>query len=412
MRPMSGWMFQASRRPGLVAGALLLAACRPTGPAAADSPGPVPPAAGTQVPASAPAAAPAAPANAVANAVTDTAFVPVMRSFADMVVGCDNTGACMVTGVPAGQDTGMALLIRREAGESGQASLTLVAPEGLRPATLYLDGKALPDAGAWRASEDGLGLGYAGDVSAWLRAAANARWLRLGKGNQHRASLAGLKAALLFVDDRQDRVKTPGAWVGRGDDARSIRPAAAAPALQAAAPVPALEAAQARALTAWVRQQAQAQLAKAAQATGADACEAAMDEGPVDQAYALGPADALVAIRCLGGAYQDSYLMFRADRAMRAMPVLLDLPASPVQAEGAEAATGWLSDPSFADGVLTSVNKGRGLGDCGEVSQWRFDGRQFNLAWNARLDRCGGVMQAGWPVLWRTANADLSRLGD
>lgn len=345
----------------------------------------------------------ATPANA--------AFVPVMRSFADMVVGCDNTGACVVAGVPAGQDAGMALLIRREAGEPAQVQLSLLAPDGLRPAALYLDDKTLPDAGAWRASEDGQGLTYSGDVSAWLQAATNARWLRLGKGNQHRASLAGLKAALLFVDDRQDRVGTPGAWVDKGADARSIRPAATAPLLSSAAPVPALDAAQARALTAWVRKQAQPLLAKAAQAMGVDACEAAMDEGPVDQAYALGQTDALAAIRCLGGAYQDSYLMLRVDRAMRAMPVLLDLPASPVRAEGAEAASGWLSDPSFADGVLSSINKGRGLGDCGEASQWRFDGKQFNLAWNARLDRCGGVTQAGWPVLWRTANVDLSKLG-
>ena len=57
-------------------------------------------------------------------------------------------------------------------------------------------------------------------------------------------------------------------------------------------------------------------------------------------------------------------------------------------------------EPSTA--TLTYFDKGRGLGDCGDLATWRFTGSEFQLASFASLDRCGGATSDYWPTYWQT----------
>ncbi len=43
------------------------------------------------------------------------------------------------------------------------------------------------------------------------------------------------------------------------------------------------------------------------------------------------------------------------------------------------------------DGVLGAFSKGRGLGDCGDATEWAWNGRRFNLVRRAFMDDCLGV---------------------
>jgi len=348
-----------------------------------------------------------------AGSGTNGVFTPVMREFDDYVVGCDNTGTCTLVGVPADHEEGMALMVSRTAGEKSQTRLSLLSNDALNPMGLRLDGKLFPDGAAWNATADGVGLNYGSDVEALLGKLSDARWLSSGKGTGHRVSLTGLKAAMLFVDDFQGRVDTPSAWIGKGNEARTPPVAAPAPILaNAPASGPALGDAQAKELAMYVRRQGGAALDKAAQALGIDSCEADGDGGADDRTFPLTANDALVAVQCISGAYQGSSLLFRVNRAMKAPPVVVDLPPSPGADASSQALPALLVDPVYGSGALTSKSKGRGLGDCGDLKQWRFDGERFVLAWSARLDRCGGVTADYWPVLWRSGNADSKALED
>jgi len=42
------------------------------------------------------------------------------------------------------------------------------------------------------------------------------------------------------------------------------------------------------------------------------------------------------------------------------------------------------------------------MADCGESTEWAFDGSQFHISSYNRLDRCGGGPPGDWPTLYRT----------
>ncbi|NBF03920.1 DUF1176 domain-containing protein [Pseudomonas sp. Fl5BN2] len=51
-------------------------------------------------------------------------------------------------------------------------------------------------------------------------------------------------------------------------------------------------------------------------------------------------------------------------------------------------------------GVLSSFLLGRGVGDCGEMASWHFDGQAFQLTDYRRMPSCSGLGYEDWPVLW------------
>jgi hypothetical protein len=126
-----------------------------------------------------------------------------------------------------------------------------------------------------------------------------------------------------------------------------------------------------------------------------------------DKAAALNDQDAIVLLGCVQGAYQASVMTFRAPRAAPQKAVQLIMPIQPTMkpsdippgASGEYVAEdGW--DPKSATFVESA--KGRGMADCGQSSQWVFDGVQFRIASFSRLDRCSGGPPGDWPTLYRT----------
>ena len=51
-------------------------------------------------------------------------------------------------------------------------------------------------------------------------------------------------------------------------------------------------------------------------------------------------------------------------------------------------------------GELSSFLMGRGIGDCGEMASWHFDGQAFQLTDYRRMPTCSGLGYEDWPVLW------------
>ena len=48
--------------------------------------------------------------------------------------------------------------------------------------------------------------------------------------------------------------------------------------------------------------------------------------------------------------------------------------------------------------TLTSVAKGRGIGDCGSNETWLWDGKAFRLLRETEMDACRGVLIDDWPT--------------
>jgi hypothetical protein len=51
--------------------------------------------------------------------------------------------------------------------------------------------------------------------------------------------------------------------------------------------------------------------------------------------------------------------------------------------------------------TLNVFHQGRSAGDCGDLSEWVWDGTEFRLAQFSRMPVCAGVATNDWPVLYR-----------
>ena len=62
----------------------------------------------------------------------------------------------------------------------------------------------------------------------------------------------------------------------------------------------------------------------------------------------------------------------------------------------------WALTPALdADGLgLDALNLGRGVGDCGDQSDWGWTGERFALLRYREFESCAGVLVETWPVLW------------
>ncbi len=399
-------MLMTVRHTIAILGLLMLAtACTPSAGTPDVEAAPATTDAGAQASAG-PDAAPTVPATG--TGVSDGMTPPVYRVFRDVIVACDNVRRCAAIAVHDGMP-GLALTLIREAGPNAPQVMLLRGPwaeADVEAADLRLDDRAAPSIAAlpWRRDTG---------ESAALRIedpAAIARFIdlvrdgtRLVANDDLELSLSGFNAALLYIDDHQQRLDTPGAWARRGDRPESDVPAAAPlPVLASATPPPALSTAAAADLIRSLR-------ASQASALKAEDCAApgeAFDVTLQDAAFALDARHALVLLTCDSGAYQASSLVFRAARDGSDV-TRLTLPAPALSDDSVNPGDdfGLLVSADFAPatGVLSQYAKGRGIGDCGSQATWQFDGQAFQLSHYAEMQRCGGLASDDWPVLWRVA---------
>ena len=348
-----------------------------------------------------------ADASALPAAPAGTSAVPVYRTFRDVTVACDNIRRCAAIGVTDGAP-GLVLSLTRDAGADGAQSLLLSAPwADVDASSLRLDGVAAPAIAAlpWQPDEGENAALRIEDPAAIARFIDLVRdGTRLGDDQDRSVSLSGLNAALLYIDEHQQRLDTPGAWARRGErDSAAIPAAPALPVLaRATSAPPPLSDADAARLTRSVRDtQAAALRTHECNAAGGD-----FDVSREDAAYPLDAGHALVFISCYSGAYQGSSLVFRAARDGSDV-TRLTLPAPKLSDDSVNPSEDFdlLVSPGLdaANGTLAQFAKGRGIGDCGYEATWQFDGRAFQLSHYAEMQTCGGLNADAWPVLWRVA---------
>ncbi|MDR3512487.1 MAG: DUF1176 domain-containing protein [Caulobacteraceae bacterium] len=325
---------------------------------------------------------------------------PVYREIKDWVLACDNTRVCFARYDPAADGAGGGYLsIAREPGPAGGLTLSLEVVDGdgaPSPASLRLDGRpigALPwtldpaaqtatlqgpaAAGLVRALKDGSRLAYSPARGAPF------------------VSLAGMKAALLAMDEDQGRLDGETALIRTGP-----RPASAVPA---GPPLPVVRASptpdnlpDAAAFAAAVRR---------ARADVLRQHECEPEAASNDEAHALGPGEALVMLGCINAAYQGSVVALRAPRNAPAKARVLVLPLPPT-ADPANITPDVVGEYVGADwdektASFSESSKGRGLADCGSSSTWTFDGKAFQLTQYNALTRCGGGPPGDWPTIYR-----------
>jgi hypothetical protein len=342
-----------------------------------------------------------------ASAAPTPAFLgapPVYREIKDWVLACDNTRVCFAKYDPADDAASGEgyLSITRNPGPAGALVVSMededdgAVPD---PRSLRLDGQPLSGDAAWTADAKDQTATLSGAAAlAFVHSIANGKVLGYSNGKATpTVSLSGMTAVLLAMDEDQGRLDGQTALARPGPKPASAVPAALpVPVIHAAAPTKPFTGGAAFAAT--VRRD---------QAAALKAHECEDDVLSADQAEPLNDREALVILGCVSGAYQSSVLIFRAprDAPQKASEIILPLQPtltaadSPPKDRGEYVAEdGWF--PKTA--TFTESAKGRGMADCGESTEWAFDGSQFHITSYNRLDRCSGGPPGDWPTLYRT----------
>lgn len=330
---------------------------------------------------------------------------PLQRIYNDWQVSCDNLNHCSARSAQDSQ--GLVLQLSRDAGAEGRESLSIdyqrnsdeQASEVAIANRLTLNGKLLSfNRREWDVSKKHIASVNRPVVNDFVNAIRDGSSIQLaGKLDSPQSvrpiiSLNGLKAALLAIDQQQSRVGTKTAWGSRGNKPLSTVPAApAAPVLPHYNEPHALTEGEISAITQNT-------------ATNIENNDCSLDPSEREvHLYPLSNDKALMTVNCDMGAYNLYVLGFMVSRQApyKADNLVLTMPFK----SGEDDQPPELINADFDEktGILSTVDKGRGLGDCGVASRWAFDGKAFRLAYYASEPSCDGYSKSGqWPVLWVT----------
>lgn len=296
----------------------------------------------------------------------------LLKTFGDWTVGCDNGLACQAVAlVPETTDRdAYLLLVIERAGRGAPVKLSFplldTVPPGT-PYTLSVDGRVVT-----RATAQGKPPENAADAELTI-APRELAILRDGKraalqGTPVSASLTGLAAALLYMDEQQRRAVPALPTL--------IQPASSSKAPRTVKPARAL----------------------AALGPEAKDCDApTVDLKP--EAVRLDTAHSLVLIEhpCGNGAYNlFSTALIVDERGRVTTPRFDKVPSMGADAGLSLVNAGW--EP--ATRTLDTYAKGRGLGDCGVTQSYAWDGARFRLARQAEMGECRG--STDYITTWRT----------
>lgn len=337
------------------------------------------------------------------------------KEFRDWWAACDNLRNCSAYGFDTELSGRGYLRIARDGAAAAKPKITLAvfADEGVT-FKLAFDDPALPGlpAGALTGEEfdatdmrrvtlaDG---GNADTLIASLRKAKEIVITRIdppGKKSDEQVSkisLNGVVAALLWIDEQQKRLDTATAFIRRGD-----KPESSIPSQPKAPVIVAAKGLQGDA----ANKQPPERDEEVIKEKGLAACGEG-DAGELESATALSADTWLYALHCPGssGAYNHSYTFFIA-RAGQAKSARMPKFRWPVKiGERQQDANGeeFLVNADFSNATMTmtTFNKGRGIGDCGDEERWVFDGKTFQLAEVKTMPHCRGVPSEDWPMVYR-----------
>ncbi|HDG1682429.1 TPA: DUF1176 domain-containing protein [Kluyvera ascorbata] len=323
---------------------------------------------------------------------------PAQQLFSDWLVTCNNQNFCVTRNV--GLHHGLVMTLSRSAGAHTDAQLRielggLVNPVAAVPAIeprLLLDGQPLKLTGEhWKVQPKLLTTGDSVTIDAFLQQIQDADAITLVKGVQV-MSLKGLKAALLFIDAQQKRVGNETAWVRKGDEPpMSVPPAPALKSAVKAIPAP----------TPLSHDEYNDLLDFGTWRMNNNQCS--LDPGRREVwVTALSDDKALIMTSCESGAYNTIYLAWLVSRKKPFIttPIRLRLPFLPA---GSDSRDIELVNLTFNENSreLVTLDKARGLGDCGVQTRWRFDGQRFRLVRYAAQPECDNWQSAdAWATQW------------
>jgi len=128
-------------------------------------------------------------------------------------------------------------------------------------------------------------------------------------------------------------------------------------------------------------------------------CPAAGEYPDMVESWVLGSGKVACAVPCFAGAYNVIYRAFLVDAASGR--VERPLRFAIVNARGRIERQAEVVSPAFDERTktLSSFNRGRGLGDCGEQYRWRWNGERFRLVEQRVKDACDGK-RGPWRRVW------------
>ena len=299
---------------------------------------------------------------------------PPSFSYKDWELACDNTRTCRAAGYQseAGSSDPVSILLTRPAGPGTAVEIDLQVggekdvrgPLSLKAGTAEVRDLGTEVARLSQAQARSLLPQLMRAEQAVVTSAGGARWV---------VSLLGLNAVLLKMDEAQGRVDTPGALVKRGGKAESsVLAALPVPVVKAVRPAGARPGDAALATRIFPTLDLREPKESCNQAGRIDASAISVDR--------LTDARVLVTLACGVGAYNEQSFVWIAD----------DKP--PYAARSLDA-TG---DLDAKDGSLTSVQKGRGIGDCVWLEEAHFDGQRFVRSHEAGDTLCRGFAGGAW----------------
>ena len=351
------------------------------------------------------AAAPAALLT-TAPALADTAAkAGELKDYKDWEIGCDNTRSCVAIGMTS-EDSSLSGYLRiARSGEPNavpDVTFTVYPPDDTtnklkKPMVrLSLDAHkagglpsgALPLTEAGDLFELKLAPEALPDLLAALRSATKITmdlYDGTKKVGSQVVSLAGSSAALLQMDDQQKRIGTVTALVKKGDAGADTIP-----------PVPALP--KVKSLPVSEMADPLPKPPRTAAKPTPDGC----GEGPAPYvAFKLPGGASLWGTCASAGAYNFAYdyRLFVDGKPGRPWDAIV--PGTKRGGEGDDITWLWNAYVDDQTQRLNSYMKGRGLGDCGDATEWAFDGQNFAALTYIAMGQCRGVMQDDWPVLYR-----------
>ncbi|WP_183270144.1 DUF1176 domain-containing protein [Buttiauxella sp. A111] len=332
--------------------------------------------------------------------IANSAFAAAaQKSFSDWQVTCNNQNFCSARNT--GLHQGLVMTLTRSAGAHTDASLridlgNMTATDMKAPPIaphLLVDGEPLMlDLTKWQVTPHHLKTGDADAINGFLDKVVNAGAITLkeGKGN---ISLSGLKASLLFIDSQQQRVGSETAWVKKGDEPPlSVPPAPPLKAVKLTNPTP----------TPLTQEELNDLMDYGTWRMSSSQCSLDPARREV-RVFALSDDKALLMIGCEAGAYNivDLAWVVSRQKPFAARQIRLKLPFTP----GSGNTELELMNAGYdeTNKELTTLAKGRGIGDCGVATRWRFDGQRFRLVRYAEEPTCDEWnSSASWPTLWVT----------
>jgi Protein of unknown function (DUF1176) len=329
-------------------------------------------------------------ARSVLTIILSTLLASKLQTFKDWIIGCDNVLSCEAQSLtPDGLDE-IKVSITRDAGPTAGVAIS-VAVKDLKDSVVFVvDRQKL--AGARVQKHTAVVSGPQAMTLAAAMARGTTLELRAGDKVLAQPSLAGLSAALRYMDAQQGRADTTTAIVATGTrSAQTVKPAPALPVVPVAVPGHALKV---------IALSPEEQIAATKFADCADPGE---PPGEI-RVYALSTTQTLLLVPCGGsGAYNfnSAALIATGTAGRRSYAIAQFDEASP------ELINTYF-DPET--GHLGSSYMSRGLGDCGESHDYAWDGTMFRLVEVQAMNECRGSYN--WIVLWRARTTPSRRFGD